>query len=119
MKSTGVVQIATVLLLIASAASCEVAKEYSSRVFKPIPPQQKTDSTTTVLKFMEFDSDNAADSISLKDLTSNESNEAVPAIMPKDSVKKEIVIVEPRPVQKEQPIDGTKKGTARSRKMRQ
>ena len=119
MKSTGAFQIVAVLLLIASAASCEVAKEYSSRVFKPTQPLQKTDSTTTALRFMEFDSDNADDSISLKDLTSNETNEAVPAIVPKDSVKKEVVILEPRPVQKEQPIDGTKRGTARSRKMRQ
>ena len=88
MKSTGAFQIVAVLLLIASAASCEVAKEYSSRVFKPTQPLQKTDSTTTALRFMEFDSDNADDSISLKDLTSNETNEAVPAIVPKDSVKK-------------------------------
>jgi hypothetical protein len=119
MKSTGVVQIITVLLLVASAASCEVAKEYSSRVFKPTAPIKKTDSTATALRFMEFDSDNASDSISLKDLANSEINEPVVAGAPKDSVNTETVIPEARPVQKQQPVDGSKRGTARTRKIRQ
>jgi hypothetical protein len=120
MKSTGAaVQIVTVLLLIASAASCEVAKEYSTRVFKPTLPQKKADSAVTAIRFMEFDSDNGSDSISLKDLTNNEIKEPVLAIVPKDTVKTDVVTLEPRAVQKEQPIDGTKKGTARNRKIRQ
>lgn len=119
MKSTGVVQIITVLLLVASAASCEVAKEYSTRVFKPNLLQKKADSSVTALRFMEFDSDNASDSISLKDLTSGEIPEPAVTSAPKDSVNKEVVIVEPKPVQKQQPVDGSKRGTARNRKIRQ
>ena len=119
MKSTGAVQIIAVLLLVASAASCEVAKEYSSRVFKPALPQKKIDSTTTALRFMEFDSDNASDSISLKDLAGYEIKESAEAIRPKDTLKNEVVNLEPRPVIKEQPIDGTKRGISRNRKIRQ
>ena len=77
MKSTGAIQVVIVLLLVASAASCEVAKEYSSRVFKPTTPQKKSDSTATALKFMQFDSGNASDSIDLKDFANKEIRETI------------------------------------------
>ena len=41
MKSAGALQVVIILLLVASAASCEVAKEYSTRVFKPTIPQKR------------------------------------------------------------------------------
>jgi|GEM_PF-1470200 len=120
MKSTGAIQIVAVLLLVASAASCEVAKEYSTRVFKPSIPQKKSDSTAMALRFMEFDSNNASDSIDLREFAGKEMNEPLqPAITPKDTTKNEVVAVETRPVPKEQPVDATKRGTARTRKIRQ
>ena len=131
MKSTGAIQVVAVLLLIASAASCEVAKEYSNRVFKPTIPQKRTDSTTTALKFMQFDSGNASDSIDLKDFVNKEfkdSNETdKPEVLKdmtktevlKDTAKTDVAIVESKPIQKEQPIDASKRGTTRTRRVRQ
>ncbi len=119
MKATGAIQIAIILLLVASAASCEVAKEYSTRVFKPTTPPKKTDSSLTALRFMEFDSDNASDSIDLKGFATKEINGQTQAMIPQDSVKNEVVVVEPKPIQKGEPIDATKRGSARTRKIRQ
>ena len=93
MKSTGAaLQVVAILLLVASAASCEVAKEYSTRVFKPTMPQKKTDSTNTALKFMQFDSGNPSDSIDLKDLALKEINDK-PEVL-KDTSKNEVAVVE-------------------------
>jgi len=75
MKSAGAIQVVIILLLVASAASCEVAKEYSTRVFKPTIPQKSSDSTATALKFMQFDNENTSDSIDLKDFASKEIKE--------------------------------------------
>jgi len=119
MKSTGAIQVVAVLLLIASAASCEVAKEYSTRVFKPTIPQKKADSTATALKFMQFDSENASDSIDLKDFANKEIKEIDKPEILKDTNKTEVAIVESKPVQKEQPIDASKRGTTRTRRVRQ
>lgn len=119
MKSTGVVQIASVLLLIASAASCEVAKEYSTRVFKPTIPQKKSDSTGTALKFMEFDSDNASDSIDLKEFLAKDIKEDDKPEAIKDTVKTDVAIIEKKNISKEPPVDATKRGTTRSKRVRQ
>ena len=64
MKTAGILQAALLLLLLAFAASCEVSKEYANRVFKPQPLLNKNDSTLTV-RFMDFDSGSASDTIEL------------------------------------------------------
>ena len=119
MKSAGAAQVAIVLLLVASAASCEVAKEYSNRVFKPAMPQKKPDSTATALRFMQFDSENASDSVDMKDFANKEftGNDRTEPL--KDTSKTEVVIVEDKKNSREQPVDATKRGTTRTRKVRQ
>lgn len=120
MKSTVAFQIAVVLLLVASAASCEVAKEYSTRVFKPTLPEKKHDSTVTALKFMEFDSGDPSDSISIKDLLAKDEKENNKPEIIKDSANKvDVAVIENTSVPKGQPIDATKRGTSRSKKVRQ
>jgi len=119
MKSTGAIQIVIVLLLVASAASCEVAKEYSTRVFKPTMPQKKSDSTGTALKFMQFDSGNASDSIDIKEfLAKDEKQNDKPEII-KDTTRMDVAVIENKPILREQPIDATKRGATRSKKVRQ
>ena len=118
MKSAGALQVVTILLLVASAASCEVAKEYSTRVFKPTTPQKNSDSTVTALKFMHFDSENSSDSIDLKDLASKEIKE--PEELSKDTTTKtEATVIENKTIVKSQPIDATKRGPTRTKKVRQ
>ena len=118
MKSAAAVQAVIVMLLVASAASCEVAKEYSTRVFKPTVPQKKSDSTTA-LKFMEFDSGNASDSVTLKEFfTKDEKKKKKPAAV-KDSTKNETAVIENKIIQKEAPTDATKRSTTRSKRVRQ
>ena len=119
MNSTGAIQIAIVLLLVASAASCEVAKEYSTRVFKPTIPQKKSDSTGTALKFMQFDSGNASDSIDMKEFLAKSQNENEKSEVLKDTVKTDVAVIEDRNIPKGQPIDATKRGASRSKKVRQ
>ena len=120
MKSAGAIQVVIILLLVASAASCEVAKDYSTRVFKPTIPQKKPDSTVTALKFMQFDSENASDSIDLKDLASKEIKETEKAELSKDTTGKiNAPVVENKEVVKSQPIDATKRGPTRTKKVRQ
>ena len=127
MKSTGAIQVVAVLLLVASAASCEVAKEYSTRVFKPTTPHKRTDSTATALKFMQFDSGNASDSIDLKDLAIGDIKENDNPEVIKDSSKieitrtenKEVARTENKAIQKEQPVDASRRGTTRTKKVRQ
>lgn len=119
MKSAGAIQVVIILLLVASAASCEVAKEYSIRVFKPTIPQKKSDSAVTALKFMQFDSENASDSIDLKDFASKGLNEPETAL-PKDTTNKtESPVIENKEVAKSQPIDATKRGSTRTKRVRQ
>jgi uncharacterized membrane protein YvbJ len=119
MKSSGAIQVVIILLLVASAASCEVAKEYSTRVFKSTISQKKPDSIATALKFMQFDNGNASDSIDLKDFASKEIKEIDKPEVLKDSSKTEVAMVENKIIQKEQPIDATKRGTTRTKKVRQ
>ena len=119
MKSAGAIQVVIILLLVASAASCEVAKEYSTRVFKPTMPQKSADSTATALKFMQFDSENAADSIDLKDFASKEIKETEKAELSKDTTTKtEATVIENKTIVRNQPIDATKRG-ARNKRVRQ
>ncbi len=118
MKLTGLVQVTVLLLLIALAASCEVSKEYANRVFKPTLPQKKTDSTTA-LKFMQFDSDSGVDSIDLKDFASRGAIETDKPVMPKDSTRSDVVKVEVKKPPTEQPVDQTKRGSVRTKKVRQ
>ena len=120
MKSTGVIQVVIVLLLVASAASCEVAKEYSNRVFKPTVIEKKQESTA--LKFMQFDSGNASDSVDLKDFAKEETREIKEVEKPeiaRDTMKTDVAVVESKPVLKEQPIDGTRRSSTRNKKVRQ
>ena len=120
MKSAGAIQVVIILLLVASAASCEVAKEYSTRVFKPTIPQKKSDSSAAALKFMQFDSENASDSVDLKDFVSKEINEPEKAGLPKDTTSKtESLVIENKEVVKSQPIDATKRGAKRNKRVRQ
>ena len=119
MKSAGAAQVAIVLLLVASAASCEVAKEYSNRVFKPTISQKKPDSSATALKFMQFDSENASDSVDLKSFSNKEFTENDKPEALKDTSKTEVVIIEDKKIPREQPADATKRGTTRARKVRQ
>ena len=120
MKSAGALQVVAILLLVASAASCEVAKEYSTRVFKPTIPQKKSDSTVNALKFMQFDSENPSDSIDLKDLAIKEIKETEKAELPKDTTSKtEAPVLGEKEVVKNQPIDATKRGAARTKRVRQ
>ena len=119
MKSAGAIQVVIILLLVASAASCEVAKEYSTRVFKPTMAQKRPDSTATALKFMQFDNENASDSIDLKDLASKEIKETEKTQLPKDTTKTENPVIENKEVVKSQPIDATKRGATRNKRVRQ
>ena len=122
MKSSGALQTVIILLLVASAASCEVAKEYSNRVFKPMPLQKKSDSTVTVLRFMEFDSGNASDSVDMKDFASQEFKETEKMDMIKDTTLKyetSAPIIENKDVVRTQPIDATKGRSTRTKKVRQ
>jgi hypothetical protein len=120
MKSTDALQAVIILLLVASAASCEVAKEYSTRVFKPTMPQKSSDSTATALKFMQFDNENASDTIDLKDLASKELKETEKAELSKDTtIKTEIPVIENKEIVKSQPVDATKRGAIRNKRVRQ
>jgi len=120
MKSAGAIQVVIILLLVASAASCEVAKDYSARVFKPTMPQKRSDSTVTALKFMQFDSENEYDSIDLRDLARKEIKETEKAELSKDTTgKTEAPVIENKEVVKSQPIDATKRGATRNKRVRQ
>ena len=120
MKSAGALQVVIILLLVATAASCEVAKEYSTRVFKSTTPQKRSDSTTTALKFMQFDSENPSDSIDLKDLANNNIKESATTALPKDTINKtEAPVVENKEMVRTQPVDATKRGATRNKKVRQ
>ena len=119
MKSAGAIQVVAVLLLVASAASCEVAKEYSNKVFKPTMPQKRSDSTAMALKFMQFDSENPADSVDLKELANTDMKENEKPTILKDTSRTETAIIENRDIPRPQPIDATKRGTTRNKKVRQ
>jgi len=120
MKSTDALQVVIILLLVAFAASCEVAKEYSTRVFKPTTTQKSSDSSVTALKFMQFDSENASDSIDLKDLARKEIKETEKAELSKDTTgKTQAPLIENKEVVKSQPVDATKRGATRNKRVRQ
>ena len=119
MKSAVAGQVAIVLLLVASAASCEVAKEYSNRVFKPTTPHKKPDSTATALRFMHFDSENASDSVDLKDFANKEFTDNDKTEPLKDTSKTELAVIEEKKILRTQPVDAGKRGTTRTRRVRQ
>lgn len=120
MKSAGAIQVVVVLLLVASAASCEVAKEYSTRVFKPTIPQKKSDSSASALKFMQFDSENPSDSINLKDLAGTEIEETPKTELQRDTLNTiETPVVENKEVVKSQSKDASKRGPTRNKRVRQ
>jgi hypothetical protein len=127
MKSASITGGACILLLLASAASCAVSKEYANRVFNS-KPQKKIDSTLAV-KFMEFDSGSASDSIELAKVFTQETVEPV-ITDAKDSSRTEIATMTiPEKSIPEKPvpvITETKKapkdmssGTVRSKRKRQ
>jgi len=119
MKSTGALQVVIILLLVASAASCEVAKEYSARVFKPTIPQKGADTTAIALKFMQFDNERASDSIDLKDFANKEIKETSKEVILKDTSRTEVAVIDNKNISREQPIDATKRGGIRTKKVRQ
>ncbi len=121
MKLTGLVQVAILLLIIALAASCEVSKEYANKVFKPAIPQKKSD-TTMAFRFMQFDSDSGVDSIDLKDFAGKQTTGIDKPEKPassKDSTKTEVVISEAKKPLIEKPVDATKNGSTRTKRVRQ
>ena len=118
MKSTAALQVVIVLLLVASAASCEVAKEYSTRVFKPTLPKEKSDSSTA-LKFMQFDSGHPSDSVDLKEFFAKDEKENDKPEVIKDTTKTETVNIENKNISKEPLPDATKRSTTRSKRVRQ
>ena len=119
MKSVAAIEAAIVLLLVASAASCEVAKEYSTRVFKPASPQKKSDSTETALKFMQFDNGDASDSVDIKEFFAKDKTENESTELMKDTIRNESLVIENKNVRKETPVDATKRSTTRSKRVRQ
>ena len=119
MKSAVAAQVAIVLLLVASAASCEVAKEYSTRVFKPAMPQKRADSTATALKFMEFDSGNASDTIDMKEFFAKDAKEMKNKEVITDTTKTDLAVIENKNILKEPPVDATKRNATRSKRTRQ
>ena len=69
---------------------------------------------------MQFDSENASDSIDLKDLASKEIKEPEKAELPKDTTTKtEAPVIENKEVVKNQPVDATKRGATRTKRVRQ
>jgi hypothetical protein len=89
-------------------------------VFKPTIPQKRSDSTVTALKFMQFDSENASDSIDLKEFASKEIKETEKTGLSKDTTNKaESPVIESKEVVKSQPIDGSKRGATRNKRVRQ
>ena len=68
--------------------------------------KKDSDSTVTALKFMQFDSENASDSIDLKDLASKEIKETEKTELSKDTtIKTEATVIENKTIVKSQPID--------------
>ena len=114
MPSAGSTSVVIIFCLVASAASCPVAKKYSTRVFKPASPQKRSDSTATALKFMQFDNENPSDSIDMKDLAIKE-----PESSKDTTAKVGAPVIENKEVVKNQPIDATKRGATRNKKVRQ
>lgn len=118
MKSAAALQVVIVLLLLASAASCEVAKEYSTRVFKPAIPEKKPDSAIA-LKFMQFDSGNPSDSVDLKEFFAKDVKENDKPEVTRDTTRTETVMIENKNISKEPPTDAAKRSTTRSKRVRQ
>jgi spore germination protein GerM len=83
MKANGIVQAVIILLLLAFAASCEVTREYSNRVFKSQRSEKENKSS---VKFMESDSVSASIN---KEMVAKEKYEV------RDSVKTSEVVKEP------------------------
>ena len=117
MKSTGALQVVIILLLVASAASCEVGKEYANRVFKPTAVK-KADSTA--IRFMEFDSGNASDSIDMRDFASKEIKDSSTTEVPVIETQKPITAEAQKPiVETKKPIFDRPTGNVRTKRVRQ
>lgn len=93
MKTGTIVQAVTLILLLASAASCEVSKEYTSKLFRPAATK-KNDSS--FVKFMQKDTVTAsvntsetgnAGSVQEKVYSNSTASteEKVPAVVPKSN----------------------------------
>lgn len=54
MQTARILQAVTLMLIVALAASCTASKEYSSKLFGP-RPEDKKDSQTIALRFLELD----------------------------------------------------------------
>jgi hypothetical protein len=69
---------------------------------------------------MQFDNENASDSIDMKDFASKETQETGRSVLPKDTTSKaEVPVIETKEVVKNQPIDASKRGATRNKKVRQ
>ena len=69
---------------------------------------------------MKFDNENASDSIDLKDLASKEIKETEKGELSKDTtIKTEATVIENKTIVRNQPIDATKRGPTRTKKVRQ
>lgn len=82
MKYSGVLQIMLVLLLLAGAASCEVTRDYSNRVFKSQPAVKEK---KPAVKFMESDSVTAS---VVKDKQINDEKETTDSLSTTEMIKK-------------------------------
>jgi hypothetical protein len=102
MKATGIVQAVIILLLLAFAASCEVSREYSNRVFKSQPAVKEK---KPAVRFMESDSVTAS---VVKGKTVYDEKESI------DSLKTTEIIKKPEAQEKQPVAAGT-----RTKKVRQ
>ena len=85
-----------------------------------IPRKGRLISSSNLFPCMQFDNENASDSIDLKDLAGKEINETEKAELSGDTTgKTEAPVIENKEVVKSQPIDATKRGATRTKKVRQ
>lgn len=103
MKATGIAQAIILLLLLATAASCEVGKEYASRVFRS-SPAKKIDKTA--LRFMETNSVVASNNLETKAIFSS-------------AEKKDTIALVASVSENKKPIEPQPTGTVRIKKVRQ
>ena len=68
---------------------------------------------------MQFDNESTSDSIDLKDFASKEIKETGKEVTPKDTIKTEVAITDNSNIARGQPIDATKRGATRTKKVRQ
>jgi hypothetical protein len=90
MKATGLVQAVIILLLLALAASCEVAREYNNRVFKSQPPPNEKKHS---VRFMESDSTTASVD---KEFVIKGKIEATDTLKTKEVIKEPVIETRPQ-----------------------